>query len=168
MKKTDKILIGIVAGIVLLVVVAFGVALSKPKPVYQTDDKPEGVAFNYLFALQQGDYQRAYGYLSPSILHYPRDLEKFTNDVQDNSWMFNGLNNASITLEVDSTKVTGKLAYIKIKETSFYEDGLFNSNQSTSIFKMTLRQDEKGQWRIEDADRYWAWCWSNSSYYGCK
>lgn len=168
MKKPDKFLIGIVVFVVLLVVVAFSVALLRPKATYQADDKPEGVAFNYLFALQQGDYERAYGYLSPSIIHYPRDLDTFTNDVQDNTWMFNGLNNTSTTLEVDSAQITGKRAYIKIRETSFYENGLFDSNQSTNIFKMTLRQEEDDSWKIIDSDSYWTWCWSNSNSNGCK
>jgi len=167
MKKPDKFLIGIVAFVILLVMVAFSVALLRPKAAYQADDKPEGVAFNYLFALQQGDYQRAYGYLSPSIFRYPRDLEKFTKDIHDNSWRFNGLNNASITLEVDSVRTSRKLSYVKIKETSFYEDGLFNSNQSTSIFNITLHQLEDGSWKIVDSQDYWAGCWSNVNSYGC-
>jgi len=67
MKKSDKILIWIVGGIVLLVIAAFAIALVKPKPTYMADESPDGVAFNYLFAVQQGDYDRAYGYVSPSI-----------------------------------------------------------------------------------------------------
>ena len=95
MKKTDKLLIGIVAGILLLVLVAFGVALTRPKPAYQAEDKPEGVAFNYLFALQQGDYERAYGYLSPTLKRYPQTVEKFRDQIHDYSWNFSGLDNSS-------------------------------------------------------------------------
>jgi len=166
MKKTDKILIGIVAGIVLLVVVAFVVALSNPKPAYQAEDTPEGVAFNYLFALQQKDYERAYGYLSRSIAGYPRDADAFTDDIRRYSWTFSRLEDSSITLEVESSVITGKRADVKIRETRFYGGELFNNGQSTSIFSMTLRQDGNRQWKIEDSDRYWVNCWNNKG--GCK
>jgi len=46
MKITDKFLIGSVAGVILLVSVAFAVAFLRPKPTYQSDDTPEGVAHN--------------------------------------------------------------------------------------------------------------------------
>jgi hypothetical protein len=168
MKKTDKLLIGIVAGIVLLVVVAFAIALSKPKPEYQAEDTPEGVAFNYLFALQQGDYERAYGYLSPSIRGYPRDAQDFTEAIQDNSWRFGSLNDSSTTLEVDSVRNNGKRAGVTILEMRFYEGDLFNSGQYTSSFDMTLQQDTAGAWKIVESDDYWLGCWNDPYSYGCN
>jgi hypothetical protein len=166
MKKTDKLLIGIVAGILLLVLVAFGVALTRPKPTYQAEDKPEGVAFNYLFALQQGDYERAYGYLSATIRGYPRTVEKFRDQIRDYSWNFRGLENTT-TLEVDSVDVSDKRADVKIRETQFYEGDLFSSSEHSRIFDMTLRQDTSGKWKIVESDSYWVHCWSNSQGYGC-
>jgi hypothetical protein len=161
MKKIDKFLIGIVTGIILLVVVAFIFALNKPKQTYQSDDNPKGVAFNYLFALQQGDYERAYGYILPSISGYPRTLNIFIDDIKDNSWRFNGLNSSSTTLEVESTDITGQRADVEIRETRFYEGDLFSSGQYTSTFQMELRQDKNGDWKIVESDDYWIWCWSD-------
>lgn len=168
MKKTDKLLIGIVAGIVLLVLVAFGVALTRPKPSYQAEDTPEGVAFNYLFALQQEDYERAYGYLSPTINGYPPNAEIFRDQIRDYSWNFSGLNNPSTTLEVDSVDVSGKRADVTIRETQFYGGDLFSSGQSSHTFDITLRQEENGQWKIVKSDSYWVYCWSDSQEYGCS
>lgn len=169
MKKTDKLLIGIVAGIVVLVLVAFGIALSRPKPTYQAEDRPEGVAFNYLFALQQEDYERAYGYLSPTLVRYPRTVEKFREQVRDYSWNFRSLEDTSTTLEVDSVEVNGQQAYVGIRETQFYEGDLFSSSEYSHVFEMTLLQDENGQWKIERSDSYWVQCWSNpQDSYGCS
>jgi hypothetical protein len=168
MKKTDKILIGIVSGIILLVVVAFIFALNKPKPTYQAEDEPGGVAFNYLFALQQKDYERAYSYLSPSMKGYPKDTDAFMDDIRDRSWSFRGLNDSSTTLEVDSVSINGKRADVKIQETHFYEGDLFNSGQYSNTFDITLRQDENGQWKIVESDSYWLYCWSDPKSYGCK
>ena len=169
MKKTDKILIAIVGGIVLLVVVAFAVALSKPKPTYQAEDKPEGVAFNYLFALKQKEYERAYGYLSPDLRGYPKDVDAFVGDVRDRSWQFNGLNDSSTTLEVDSVEKIGSRADVRIIETHFYEGDLFNSGSYTSNFVITLRPDAAGNWKIVEANDYWDSCWDDpKNNYGCK
>ena len=167
MKKTDKLLIGIVLGIVLLVLVAFGVALTRPKPTYQAEDTPEGVAFNYLFALQQGDYERAYGYLSPTIRGYPETLERFTDQVRDYSWNFRGADNSSTTLEIESIEVHDQRADVGIRETQFYEGDLFNSGQYSSVFYITLRQDDNRQWKIVEADNYWVYCWSDPPFEGC-
>jgi len=166
MKKTDKLLIGIVVGIILLVVVAFGIALSKPKPSYQAEDTPAGVAFNYLFALQQKDYERAYGYLSPLIKSHLKNAETFADDIRTSSWTFSRLNDSSTTLEVDSVDINGKHADVTMTETRFYEGDLFSSSQSTYTFNITLGQDENGVWKIDDSDRYWLSCWGK--YAGCK
>jgi hypothetical protein len=168
MKKTDKLLIGIVSGILLLVVVAFVVALSKPEPAYQAEDTPDGVAFNYLFALQQKDYKRAYGYLFPAIKGYPGTFSKFTSDIQNHSYTFSRLNDSSTTLEVESFTVTGTSADVRIRETRFYERDLFNSSQYTSSFTITLSQKKDGSWKIVESGRYWYPCWSNPQGYGCK
>lgn len=168
MKKTDKLLIGIVAGILILVLVAFGVALTRPKPTYQAEDTPQGVAFNYLFALQQKDYERAYGYLSPTIKRYPGTVEEFRDQIRDYSWNFSGLDNSSTTLEVDSVDVGGNRADVRIRETQFYEGDLFSSSEHSRVFEMTLHQDESGKWRIVDSDSYWVDCWSDTNRYGCK
>ena len=166
MKKTDIFLIGIVIGIVLLVVIAFGLALSKPEPTYQAEDTPDGVAFNYLFALQQKDYERAYKYLSSSIDGYPRNVENFSDDIRDYPYWFNRLNDSSTTLDVDSIDENGNRADVKIRETRFYEGDLFSSSQYTSTFNMTLRKDQNGAWKIVDSDRYWLSCWNRSD--GCN
>lgn len=162
MKKTDKLLIGIVTGIVLLVVAAFGVALGKPKQAYQAEDKPEGVGFNYLFALQQKDYARAYGYLSPTLRHYPPDAESFTNDVRNN-YVTGGLEDSSTTLEIVSVDIVGNQAFVEFRRTDFYAGDLFNSYQSSYNFTMTLERDGSGGWKIVHSDNYWLWCWDNVS-----
>ena len=165
MKKTDKFLVGFVVAVILLVVVAFVVALRHPKATYQPEDKPEGIAFNYLFALQQGDYERAYGYLSPSVKGYPADVSKFRRDIQ-NSWNFSGLKDNSVTLEVLSSETTGRLAVITIRQTTFYENGLFDSGEYSNTFDMTLQQEKDNAWKIVNSDNYWVYCWDYVK--GCK
>ena len=163
MKSTDKFLIGIVVGIVLLVVVAFVVALTRPEPTYRAEDTPEGVAHNYLLALKKGDYQRAYGYLSPTLEGYPASADAFAEDVEDSSRRFRF--DTDTTLAVESASVTGNRAVVDVRKSRFSGGDLFDSNQYTTIFEMKL-QLEDGEWKIMDAAYYFLQCWEDSD--GCE
>jgi hypothetical protein len=169
MKNTDKFLIGIVAGVGLLVGVAFAVALLRPKPAYRPDDTPEGVAHNYLLALRQADYARAYGYLSPTLAGYPASADAFAGEVYKFDWNFR-VGDSSVTLEVTSARVTGERAIVSVRERRFSEGGLFGSSESTDTFDMTLQRDAAGlaraAWKIVASDSYWAWCWDDNA--GCR
>lgn len=165
MKSIDKFLIGIVIGIILLVGVAFAVALWRPKPTYQAEDTAEGVAHNYLFALQQKDYDRAYGYLSPSLEGYPATSEKFLDDLNQNAWQIRDLENGSTSLVVESAQVTGNRTSVSIRQTHFYRGDLFDSNQYSTNFTITLQREHES-WKIVNSDSYWAYCWNDEA--GCS
>ena len=152
-------------GILALVVVAFAVALNKPETTYQPEDTPEGVAFNYLFALEQKDYERAYSYLSPKIPGYPKNAEDFADDIEDYSWNFRNLEDGSSSLEIISVDTIGKRVDVEIQVNNFYQNGLFDSGQYSNSFEITLYQDQDGQWKISEADGYWVWCWDDRD--GC-
>ena len=162
MKGTDKLLMGIVGGVILLVVVAFIVVLSQPEPTYQPEDKPEGVAHNYLLALRQQAYDRAYGYLADGLAGRPDTLQEFTADIDRYSWSFR--DDTEVTLGVTSVQATDNRATVTIQETRFYNNGLFDSSQQTSTFTMDL-VNEDGTWKITDSDAYWVSCWQQTN--GC-
>lgn len=165
MQGTNKFLLGIVAGVLLLVGVAFAVALlrPKPKPAYQSEATPEGVAHNYLLALQQEDYARAYSYLSPTLKGYPASIEIFAGNIPGHRWGF-GIDRDSVTLEVESARITGDRAVVLVRKTRFYNRRLFDSNQYTNTFDMKL-QRESGAWKIIASDSYWLRCWDDKD--GC-
>lgn len=158
MKQIDRFLIGIVAGIVALVVVALGVALSRPAPSFLAEETPGGVAFNYVLALKQRDDARAYGYLASDLKGYPPSLDEFSADMDRYQWSFN---RESTTLRLGEERVTGERAAVTIDETVFSQGGLFGSGQYTSSFQITLRQ-QGGAWKIISADNYWAGCWNTA------
>ncbi len=165
MKGTDKFLIAIVAGVVILVGAVLAVALLRPnQPTYQPDDTPEGVAHNYLLALELEEYERAYGYLSPTLPGYPANAEKFVSNVEGERWSF-GYYDDDVSLAVDAVSVTGDRAKVVVRRTVFNRGGLFDSGQYSTTFDMTLRSED-GMWKIADSDRYWASCWESSK--GCR
>lgn len=165
MKSTDKFLIGIVGGVIVLVAVAFVLVFLRPEPTYEPEDTPEGVAHNYLLALQQEEYARAYGYLSPALKNYPASTEIFAEDVDDFSWRFRELRDGSTTLAIGSSRVVGERTVVSVQETTFQGRGLFDNNRYTHTFEMKL-QLENGAWRIVTSDSYWAACWEDDD--GCR
>jgi hypothetical protein len=163
MKSTDKFLIGIVAGIVILIVVALVVTLTQPEATYQSAETPEGVVHNYLLALQKGDYELAWGYLSPTIRGYPRSINVFTRDIQSRSWNFR-LNRES-SMSIEAVNITGNRANVTVKEVWLQSGDLFDSGQSSRVFQMNLLK-ARGEWKIVESDAYWAPCWNQSG--GCN
>ena len=101
----DKFLLAIVIGAVVLVGIAIGVTLLQPEPDYLPEDTPEGVAHNYLLALDKGEYQRADSYLSPNLPGYPITGDAFAGDIDENSYWFG--KDEDTTLRVESSKTTG-------------------------------------------------------------
>ncbi|MCL4263436.1 MAG: hypothetical protein KJ069_09480 [Anaerolineae bacterium] len=165
MQGSNKFLFGIVFGVVLLVIVAFSVVLLRPEPTYQDDSTPEGAAHNYLLALQQGDFERAYQYL-PTTFKYPTDADNLADDARQNSWLFE--TGGDYALAVDSVKQQNEEeAIVTIRKTTFYNDGLFGSRELSQTFTMHLTP-EAGEWKVSEADMYWSNCWGTSQEYWCR
>jgi hypothetical protein len=165
MKRTDTFLVAIVAAVVLLVVAVFVVVLLRPnQPAYQPDDSPEGVAHNYLLALQLEEHNRAYGYLSPRLPGYPANLVRFTRHVENERWTF-GYYDQDVSLAIEAVDVTGDRANVDVRKTAFRRGGLFDSGQYSTTFEMRLRRED-GAWKIIGSDSYWAHCWEWAD--GCK
>ena len=160
MKQSDKLLLLIVGGILFLIVAVFIVVLRRPAPQYQAETSPESIAHNYLLALRQQDYDRAYGYLAPTLVNYPATVNDFIDDIQSNRWAFR-LDN-DVSLAVDSVRTSDKQATVTIQETTFYHSGLFDSSQSVETLMMRLDQTDSG-WKISQADSYWFSCWNRDT-----
>lgn len=164
MKGTDKFLVGIVAGALLLVAVVLGVLFTRPQVGFVSDDTPEGVVQNYLLALQQEDSSRAYGYISPKLRGYPDSVADFKRDLEFNSRIF--YDDSSVTLEILSVEELGVgRAVVEVRETRFYSRGLFSSPSYDHTFDLYLTQVDS-RWFISDGDMYFAHCWNVSG--GCN
>ena len=155
-RSSNRLLIAIVIGAVILVGIAIGVTLLQPEPDYLTDDTPEGVAHNYLFALEKGEHERAYSYLSPTLPGYPIDVETFTEGIEHYSYLFSLGEDTSF--RIGNVKSTDNSASITINETTFYSGDIFGSNEYTRTFKMKLRLED-GEWKVVESDKYFVWCW---------
>jgi hypothetical protein len=156
--KSDRFLMWIVGGIGVLVVAAFAVALRQPAPAYKAEDAAEGVAYNYFLALQQGDYARAYGYLSPDLPHYPASVDAFTAGLRRSGGR---LEAQSASIQILPGQVIADRTQVTVRETHFASGGLFDSGQYTNTFYVNLRRAADG-WRMIHSDSYWDWCWDQT------
>lgn len=163
MKASDKILALIFVGIITLVGVAVVTTLTRSMPTYQTGDLPGVQVHNYLLALQEDDFERAYSYLSPSLPGYPRSLSVFKRELEEKAFKFTTRKDISFTIL--ETTVDQLDAVVKVRETWFSGGFLFNSGQSSNLFTVQLKL-ESGAWKITHASAYFASCWSRQT--GCN
>jgi len=161
-KHTDKYLIGIVVGSIVLVITSMFMVQSMPEPSYKDGVAPESVVHNYLLALHQDDYVRAYSYLSMQLDGYPQTADEFEDLVLNNSWDFRIDDNDNVQTEVIEVDIEDDRARVLVRETTFYSGGIFSDGYDSSTFRMTLRLDNE-VWKIRSASQYWSNCLSDPS-----
>ena len=153
--KNDKFLLGIVAGIVLLVIVALAVVLLRvPKnEEYVADNTPKGVVHNYFLALPRKDFEKAYSYLSDDLKAKP-DLDEFTRQMDDSS-------RAETSLQIRQTRIGDVHTQVDVSITTYRPGGLFDSSSYTTQDTVFLRAaGDGGQWKlIEFPYPYWGYNW---------
>ena len=145
--KEDRFLTGILIGIALLVVASVSVFFSrKGTQTYLPEESPEAVVHNYIFALQQEDYERAYMYLADEE-HKPT-FNEFLLEVN-----YGG----SQDVQIGTSEITGETAVV----------ALIFTNASGRVFTDYYEYDERallleqeGAWKILDMDsHFWGWNW---------
>jgi hypothetical protein len=73
--KQDRFLLGILIGIGALVAIALAVFFARrDTQQYRADGAPESVVFNYVLAVTNRDYEKAYGYLA-NLEHKPTNAD---------------------------------------------------------------------------------------------
>lgn len=159
MKATDRFLMAIVAGILLVTAIALIVAMRLPRePIYRSDDTPETVAYNYLLALQNGDYERAFNYLAPDLAGRPATPQALAQDLD---WSVQQLRSGGTILTVEGTHPIGGDVLVDAAETHYYRDFLSSSSYSTP-FSITVSR-ANGEWKIIHATSYWSRKWETDS-----
>ena len=166
MKSSDKVLIGIVVGVVLIVAVALVVTLTRPGPAYQADGTPEATVFNYIFALQREDYARAYSYLSPTVDGYPSSATAFHRELEDwdNAYSWDEVRfDLQSSYSVYSEAITGKTATVNVRSYTTYGSSALDRYSSSSIDTFSLAL-ENGRWMVVDIKVCWGSCCGASQY----
>jgi hypothetical protein len=146
--KQDRFLMGILIGIGVLVVVALVVFFTRPDTqTYVADDTPEGVVHNYVLALINKDYEKAYGYLAD--LEYKPTYEEFRQSFFER---YSDSYNAAV--DVGVSVIQGDEASVEISR--IYNSGDPFSGASRNISRVALVK-QNGAWKITYMLEYDFW-----------
>lgn len=151
--KQDKFLIGILAGIGLLVLVSLGLFFARQgEQVYLAEDTPEGVVHNYVLALQEEDFSRAYGYLAedkdkPSIAEFRQ------------AFSFGRMDTKDLGVQIRGTEI------LEDEENAFVDLVIIQS--ANGLFSEVYRREEaghlvlqSGEWKITRMPYdFWDFSW---------
>ena len=143
--KQDRFLTGILIGIGLLVVVALAVFFTrKDTQTYVSDDTPEGVVHNYVVAVLNKEYEKAYGYLA--------DLEnKPTYDEFHNSFLTGMVNPDSSGVDVGQSDITGDDATVDVTLVYNPTDPFSTGYRDT---QRAILVKQNGAWKISSMPQY--------------
>ena len=150
--KQDRFLLGILLGIGALVILALGLFFTRKDSslVYVADDTPEGVVHNYVVAVFQRDYEKAYSYLADK--NDKPTLEQFRA-----SFLQNHINPDNIGVEIGGTELSGDQAYITVY-TQYNSNDPFSSGYRNEERAVLINQG--GKWKLEQMPgNFWGWDW---------
>ncbi len=149
--KNDRFLVVILGFIGLFMVLAVVLYLVRQEPQdYGPDDSPQGVVRNYVLALQQGDYSRAYGYLQEGDTK--PDFTLFQQATLQNE-----IGNSPVAVQLGEVRITGDHARVSLTLLHFRGDPFSRSWDENSAALLTLKD---GNWRITSMPYpYWGWDW---------
>jgi hypothetical protein len=150
--KQDRFLIGILVGVGALVVLALVLFfIRRDNRDYQADNNPEGVVHNYILAILNKDYEKAYSYLAEQQ-HKPT-YEDFRQS------FFNGMVNPnSAGAEVGTAEINGDEAIVHL--TLYYSSSdPFSSRYSNEDRVLLVKQN--GEWKLSSmqSGNYWDYNW---------
>jgi hypothetical protein len=149
--KQDRFLTGILIGIGALALAALALFFTRQeKRDYVAEDNPEGVAYNYVLAVVNKDYEKAYGYLA--------DLEHKPTYEQFRRSFFNGAIYPSDTgVDVGEAEINGDEAVVNLTLVYSPSDPFSSGYESTDRALLVLQD---GKWRISAMPyAFWDYSW---------
>ena len=146
--KQDRFLTGILIGIGVLIIAALAVFFTrKDSQTYVSDDTPEGVVHNYVVAVLNKEYEKAYGYLA-ELEHKP------TFDEFRDSFVTGMLNPGNSAVDVGESDITGDNAYVEVAMIYNPSDP-FSTGYRDVQNAILVRQG--GAWRLSSMPTYYLW-----------
>jgi hypothetical protein len=149
--KQDRFLTGILIGIGALIVLALVLFFTRQdKREYVVDTTPEGVVHNYVLAVLDKDYEKAYGYLA--------DLENKPAYEDFRQSFFNGMvNPENAGIDIGEAEVNHDTASVELTVYYSYSDP-FSVDSGSPEHAALVLQD--GEWKLSYMPyHFWAYDW---------
>jgi hypothetical protein len=148
MMKQDRFLTGILVGIAVLVVIALAVFfIRKDTQSYISEDAPEGVVHNYVLAVLNKDYQKAYTYLA--------DLEnKPTYEQFRDSFLKGMINPDNSAVDVGKSEINGDTASVEVAMIYSQSDPFSTGYRDV---QRAILVKQSGRWKLSSMPYYYFW-----------
>jgi hypothetical protein len=149
--KQDRFLMGILAGIGVLIVIALVLFFARQDTrEYKTDDSPSSVVFNYVLAVTNKDYEKAYSYLA--------DIEnKPTYDEFRQSFLNGMIYADNVGVDVGEAEIDGDIAVVEVN--MIYSSSDPFSSSYRNVDRATLVRED-GEWKITAMPyNFWDYNW---------
>jgi len=150
--KQDRFLTGILIGIGALVIAALAVFFTRGNTqTYVSDDTPEGVVHNYVVAVLEKDYHKAYGYLA--------DLEnKPALDEFRQAFLTGLVNPQGSAVDIGGAEISGdQEAYVEVA-LIYNPSDPFSTGYRDVQRAVLVRQN--GVWKLSSMPSYYFWEYS--------
>jgi len=149
--KQDRFLTGILIGIAVLVVAALAVFFTrKDTQTYISDGTPESVVHNYVVAVLEKDYEKAYGYLA-DLEHKPTYEQFRTAFIQGQ------VNPGNSAVDIGNSEISNDEAYVEIALVYSPSD-LFSTGYRDAQRAVLVKQN--GTWKLSSMPSYYFWEYS--------
>jgi len=135
-----------------LVVVALAVFFTrKDSQTYVADDTPEGVVHNYVLAVLNKDYEKAYGYLAD--LKYKPTYEEFRR-----AFLNGEVNPQNQAVDIGASDIAGDTATVELQLITNSSDPFstgYRNQQTADLVK------QEGAWKLTLMPQYnfWGYNW---------
>jgi len=150
--KQDRFLTGILIGISVLVIAALAMFFTrKDTQTYVSDDAPEGVVHNYVVAVLEKDYHKAYGYLA--------DLDnKPTLDDFRQAFLNGQVNPQGSAVDIGGAEISGDVeAFVEIA-LIYNPSDPFSTGYRDVQRAVLVKQN--GVWKLSSMPSYYFWDYS--------
>jgi len=146
--RQDRFLLGILIGIAVLAVAAVLVFFTRQEQVaYRPGQEPDDVVHNYVLAVMDKDYDRAYGYLADLI-------DKPTFEEFRQAFAVGRVMPGQNGIRIGEPEISGDSASVAVT-TIYQQSDPFSSGYSELGSAQLLRQ--QGSWRISSMPAYDVW-----------
>jgi len=146
--KQDRFLTGILVGIAVLVVIAVAVFfIRKDSQSYISEDAPAGVVHNYVLAVLNKDYEKAYGYLA-DLEHKPT-YEQFRD-----SFLRGMVNPNNSAVDIGKSEINNDTASVEVVL-------IYNPSDPFSTgyrdVQRAILVKQGGAWKLSYMPSYYFW-----------
>ncbi|MCI0607580.1 MAG: hypothetical protein L0Z71_00765 [Anaerolineae bacterium] len=149
--KQDRFLTGILIGIAVLVVAALAVFFTRnDTQTYLSEDTPEGVTHNYVVAVLNKDYEKAYTYLA--------DLDNKPTYEQFRDAFIKGMVNPdNAAMDIGGSEITGDTASVEVAIVYNPSDPFSTGYRDVQRAVLVM---QGGAWKLSSMPTYYFWDYS--------